>query len=102
MSQSKIFISFISQGTGINLTPEYKFHPSRKWRFDYACPEHKIAIECEGGIYTNGRHTRGTGYKKDMEKYNAAVELGWRVLRFTPDELLTMKVVESIKKVLAL
>lgn len=61
---------------------EYRFHPTRKWRFDFALVEHKIAIEAEGGVWTGGRHTRGGGYTKDAEKYNAAVLLGWRVLRY--------------------
>lgn len=68
-------------------TPEYTFHPHRKWRFDYAWPLHKVAVEIEGGAFTQGRHTRGAGFIADMEKYNAAVLLGWRVLRFVPDEL---------------
>lgn len=66
---------------------EYRFHPSRKWRFDCAWREHMIALEIEGGIWSQGRHTRGAGFLGDMEKYNAAVLLGWRVLRTTPDKL---------------
>ena len=67
--------------------PELRFHPHRKWRFDYAWVAEKIALEVEGGIWTQGRHTRGAGFLADMEKYNAAVLLGWRVLRTTPDKL---------------
>ena len=66
---------------------EFKFHPTRRWRFDYAFPKLKIAIECEGGAYTRGRHTRGTGFIKDMEKYNNATLLGWKLLRYTPSNL---------------
>lgn len=66
---------------------EYKFHPTRKWRFDFAWPSQKIAVEIEGGIWTGGRHTRGLGFLKDMEKYNAAGALGFRIFRFTPQEL---------------
>ena len=65
---------------------EWAFHSTRKWRFDYACPELKIAIEIDGGIFTRGRHSGGIGQKKDMEKMNAAAELGWFVFHFTPDE----------------
>jgi very-short-patch-repair endonuclease len=60
---------------------EVKFHPTRKWRFDYAWPDKKIACEVEGAIYVRGRHSRGAGMEKDMEKYNAAALLGWRVIR---------------------
>jgi very-short-patch-repair endonuclease len=66
---------------------EYKFCPERKWRFDYAHPFYKIAIEIEGGLWVKGRHNRPTGYIKDMEKYNAATLRGWRVFRYTPDQI---------------
>lgn len=66
---------------------EYKFCPDRKWRFDYAFPKQKIAVEQEGGAWSQGRHTRGSGFIKDMEKYNKAVLLGWRVLRYTPEQM---------------
>jgi very-short-patch-repair endonuclease len=68
-------------------TTEYKFHPTRKWRFDFAWPDKLIALEVEGGVWSNGRHTRGSGFVKDMEKYNEAGKLGWRVFRFTPSEM---------------
>jgi len=68
---------------GPDLEPEYRFHPVRKWRFDFALPDKKIAIEIEGGIHTNGRHNRAAGYSADCEKYNAAALAGWRVFRFT-------------------
>ena len=68
---------------------ELQFHPRRKWRFDYALPEPlvKIAIEIEGGIFSGGRHTRGAGYQKDMHKYNAATKMGWKVYRFSYNDL---------------
>lgn len=62
---------------------EHRFHEERRWRFDFAWPRMKLAAECEGGIWTKGRHTRGTGYSADLEKYNAAAIAGWLVLRFT-------------------
>lgn len=62
---------------------EYKFHPTRRWRFDFAYPDKMIAIEVEGGTWVNGAHNRGGHYQSDCEKYNAAVLLGWKVLRFT-------------------
>lgn len=68
---------------------EYCFHPSRKWRFDYCWPSEKIAVEIEGGIWNRGRHLRGAGYLGDMEKYNAGGCLGYRIFRFTPQQLKT-------------
>ena len=69
---------------------EHRFHQQRKWRFDWAFPQDRIAIEVDGGIWTRGRHTRGAGFVKDMEKLNAAVLAGWRVFRVTPEQLLTV------------
>jgi very-short-patch-repair endonuclease len=63
-------------------TREYTFHPTRKWRIDFAWPEMRLAVEIEGGIWTQGRHTRGAGVRADMEKYNALACLGWTLLRF--------------------
>lgn len=69
---------------------EYVFHPTRKWKFDIAWPDLKIAVEIEGLVYSNrsdnqlqGRHVSVTGFKKDIEKYGAAFALGWYLLRVT-------------------
>jgi very-short-patch-repair endonuclease len=66
---------------------EHQFLSTRKFRFDYAWIEQKIALEVEGGVWIQGRHTRGAGFVKDMEKYNLACVAGWKVLRFTPQQL---------------
>lgn len=68
---------------------EHRFHPKRKWRFDYAFPAAKVALEVEGGVWTRGRHTRPQGFLGDIEKYNTATLMGWRVFRTTPDDLYT-------------
>lgn len=60
---------------------EYRFHPPRRFRFDFAWPALKIAVECEGGVWTDGRHVRGRGFLGDCEKYNLATRDGWRVFR---------------------
>lgn len=67
--------------------PEFCFAPPRQWRFDWAWPEARLALEIEGGAWTQGRHTRGAGFVADLAKYNAAAILGWRVLRCTPDDV---------------
>ncbi len=63
---------------------EYKFHPTRKWRLDFAWPDHNLAVEIEGGIWTGGRHTKGSGFEKDLEKYNSVTAWGWKLYRFSP------------------
>lgn len=69
------------------MTTEHRFHPKRRWRFDVAFPALKVAVEIEGGVYTGGRHTRGSGFIKDCEKYNEASALGWTVVRIPAVEL---------------
>jgi very-short-patch-repair endonuclease len=62
---------------------EFKFHHKRLWRFDFAYPEIKLGIECDGSPRQYGRHNRGGGFENDCQKYNTAILEGWRVLRFT-------------------
>jgi hypothetical protein len=65
---------------------EHRFHPVRLWRFDLAWPGLKVAFEREGfgsGFHKLSAHQRPDGYRKDCEKYNAALALGWAVVRGT-------------------
>jgi len=64
-------------------TREHVFAPPRRFRFDFCWPDKMVAVEIEGGIWTNGAHTRGKHYELDCEKYNLATSLNWRVYRFT-------------------
>jgi hypothetical protein len=66
---------------------EFRFHPARRFRFDFAFPGHFVAVEIDGGVWSNGRHTRGAGFIADQQKTNLAAVNGWRVLRYTPDRL---------------
>jgi hypothetical protein len=81
---------------------EWKFDAKRRWRFDYAWPQQMIALEVEGGVWTGGRHTRGAGFLKDVEKYNRAAVLGWRLLRVTPDKLVSFGTFEMLREILGL
>lgn len=68
---------------------EYPFARSikRRWRFDYAWPDLMLALEIEGGIWRRGggAHSRPANILRDIEKYNAATLLGWRLIRATPE-----------------
>ena len=62
---------------------EHRFAPPRRWRFDFAWPALGVAIEVDGGVWTQGRHVRPSGFESDVEKLNAAAAAGWRVFRVT-------------------
>ena len=79
---------------------EHRFHPTRLWRFDFAWPEHRVAVEIEGGIWTQGGHTRGRGFRADMEKYNEAALHGWTVLRYTPKQIKNGAALEHLRRAL--
>jgi very-short-patch-repair endonuclease len=76
---------------------EYAFHPVRRWRFDFAWPELRLAVEVEGGVYSQGRHNRPQGFIGDTEKYNAAAEAGWTVLRYTGTAIRSGNAVEQVR-----
>lgn len=80
---------------------EYRFDPKRRWRFDYAWPDQRVAVEVNGGVWSKGRHVRGTGYIRDMEKLNEAQVAGWIVLQFTPQQMKTWEAKETIERALA-
>lgn len=82
-------------------THEYRFHESRRWRIDYAWPNVRLAVEIEGGAWTRGRHTRGIGFVKDMEKYNTLFAMGWTLLRYQPKRINYAEIVDAYKHLLA-
>jgi very-short-patch-repair endonuclease len=82
---------------------EHRFHPVREWRFDFAFPRARLAVEIDGrgrGGH-EGRHHSFTGAAADYEKHNAAAVLGWRVLRFQSHERARVNQwVETVKQAL--
>lgn len=95
-AKTDMFCFLVVSQLRVKVEKELKFHPERKWRFDYAIPEYKIAIEVEGGVWTGGRHTRSQGFLGDVEKYNAAAVLGWRLLRVVPTTLMSSNTLQMI------
>lgn len=79
---------------------EFKFHPTRKWRLDFAWPGHKVAVECEGGVWTGGRHTRGSGFIEDCRKYAAASLAGWVVFRVAADHIRSGEAIAWLEQAL--
>lgn len=83
--------------------PEYRFALPRRWRIDWAWPDARLGLEVDGGVWTRGRHTRGSGWVKDSEKLNTAAIMGWRMLRCTPQQLpgMVTTVAEALAEALA-
>jgi very-short-patch-repair endonuclease len=85
-------------------TPEFKFHPTRKWRVDFAWPEIKLAVEIDGGIWIPGKSGRGGAHSlpsniiRDMEKNNELSILGWHLLRFTPGQVKNGGAISTIER----
>jgi len=71
-------------------TPEHAGIAGRKFRFDFAWADQKVALEIDGGIWMKrGGHTTGTGKRRDCEKDFEAALQGWTVIRWTPDMITT-------------
>ena len=66
---------------GWDLEAEYRFDEDRRWRFDFAFPSVKLAVEVEGRAHHTSRQ-----HKRDCEKMNEALRQGWRILRFPNSE----------------
>ena len=74
---------------GVEPVEQHRFHESRNWRFDFAWPVEKIAVELEGGVWSRRKmaHNTGAGIQRDIAKHNAAALCGWTVLRYTAKDL---------------
>ena len=79
---------------------EYRFCRTRRWRSDFAFPDHGLLVEIEGGLFVQGRHNRAKGMIADMEKYNTAAKEGWRLLRYTTDQVRSGEAIEDVLGVL--
>ena len=60
-------------------------YPEGRYRIDLAYPEDRLAIETDG----YGTHSSRQAFGEDRVKQNHLVSLGWRVLRFTWDDLVS-------------
>lgn len=80
--------------------PEYRFDASRRWRIDLCWVSHRVGLEIDGGVWTRGRHTRGSGWLKDTEKLNRCAAMGYRMLRCTPGQLHDLQLIAAIRAAL--
>lgn len=83
---------------GVKLQREYRFCPGRQFRADLAIPEWRLLCEIDGGVWTQGRHTRGSGFVKDMEKFNLAAIHGYYVIKYTPQQFGKCQGIDVIEK----
>lgn len=81
--------------------PEFRFHATRRWRFDFAWPDERVACEVEGGTWVKGAHSRGKHYESDCTKYNEAALLGWVVIRVTTDMVKDGRALAFVERALA-
>ena len=83
---------------GYTFEREWRFDPSRKWRFDFFIERglKSVAVEVEGGYF--GRHQRHEGFEKDCEKYAAAACQGHHVLRFTTAMVKDGRAIDTINR----
>lgn len=79
---------------------EFRFYDSRKWRFDFAWPKQRVALEVQGGVWTGGRHSRGAAMLKEWEKLNTAAMTGWRILYCQPRDLCMTETIDAVKEAL--
>ena len=80
---------------------EYRFDPKRRWRADFAWPDRMLLVEVEGAHWVGGRHTRGSGFDNDCEKYNEAALGGWSVIRVTSTHIKSGEAVAWVERALA-
>lgn len=89
-----------AEGLGNVFVPEFRFHPVRRWRFDLASPETRLACEIQGGIFTYGAHSRPSGQLKDYEKFSEAAIMGWRIVLVSSLEIRNGQALDRLKRAL--
>ena len=79
--------------------------PELKFLSYDTCPNlyylfHGIKSKNPRGKYIRGENTQGIQFRNDCEKYNAATALGWRVYRFTSDQVKSGMAIKQISEVI--
>jgi len=100
-SKGEIALAGQLDARGISYERELMLIPKRRFRFDFLLADHLLVIEVEGGTWSGGRHTTGVGFRSDCVKYNAALELGFRVLRYTTDMVTKGEAIAQVERIVA-
>lgn len=96
-----VLVSQLKMAGLLSPLTEHRFHSQRKWRFDLAWPELRLAVEVHGGVYSQGRHVQGEGFTNDREKMNVAQQLGWMILEVTSGQVQSGQALSWIEQALA-
>jgi hypothetical protein len=98
--QDRLFLAALAQAGIPAPVAEFRFHPVRKWRFDFCWPDQRLALEIQGGVFSNGRHSRGAAMIKEWEKLNTAAGMGYRLLYCQPSDCTKIETINAIKAAL--
>lgn len=104
-SQWESLLEIHMRERGLHPEVEYRFHPERMWRFDFAFPAEKVGVEVEGvtrygGLKRLGRHQTYTGIEADCQKYSTAAVMGWCVIRATQGMISSLEAVSLVERAL--
>lgn len=102
-SSAEILLAAQLEQAGIPFEREYRFHPTRKFRADFAVGKtlawigdvhspapagiEPILVEVDGATWTLGRHNHPTSIAKEYERTAAAAILGFRMIRATTEQV---------------
>lgn len=81
-------------------TAQVRGIPGRRFAFDRAWPDHKVAVDVQGAIYTKGKHSSGVGIERDTEKACLAALAGWTYLPVTEKQIESGRAVSWIAQAL--
>lgn len=77
----------------------------RKFEVDFVWDKQSICVEVDGGVWMQGHygqgggaHSRPANILRDMEKSNLVQRLGYRLFRFTPEQVKNGQALEFIKE----
>lgn len=100
MSESELEreLAFQMRAAKIVYEREFCAVPGRRFRWDFVVPHHCLLIEVDGGTWSNGRHSRGSGIEKDCEKQSLAAVNGWLVIRVTGAQVKSGQALEWIQE----
>lgn len=97
VTQYRLFAEMV--GTGKGLRKRLKESGFKDYRFDFAWPMSKVAVEINGSIWRKGGHNTGSGLIRDYDKLNTAQMQGWNVFIFTTEQVKNGEAASTIENV---